>query len=77
LSRPGAMEIVRIGKVKDGVLERGHLVVHLVGFDVRFEFGEVVDGAFSMRGCDNIRGVLPDVAGDFAPGGFDCRNRIR
>lgn len=62
---------VRVGVEEDGVLERLDLAVHLVARDVRLEPREVVDGAFAMRRGDDDGRVLPDVLGDFSPGGFD------
>lgn len=68
--------MVRIGKVKDGILEIRYLIVHLVSFDMRFEYREIVDGAFTMRRCNYIGGVLPNVLRNFAPRSFDCRDGI-
>ena len=38
---------------------------------MRLELGEVVDSTFTVSGCNDICGVLPDVSGNLAPGCLD------
>lgn len=68
--------MVGIGVVEDRLLESLHLVVHFVCLNMGLEHGEVVNGALSVGGGDNIFGVLPDVFGDFSPGGLDGGNGV-
>ncbi len=65
------MFVVGVGEEEDGLLERLHLGVHLVLFDVRLELGEVVHGALAVGGSDEVRGILPNVQRDLAPRGLD------
>jgi hypothetical protein len=67
---------VGIGKIKDRLFERGHLVVHLVWLDMRLELSEVIDSALAV-GCGNHIGwVLADISSDLAPGCFDSCDRV-
>ncbi len=70
------MFLVCVGEEEDGLLERLDLGVHLVHLDVRLELGEVVYGALTVGGSDDICRVLPDVKRDFAPRCLDGRNGI-
>ena len=70
------MEVVGVGEVEDGLLERGDLVLHLVRLDVRLELRQVVDGALAVGRSDHVGRVLPNVLGDVAPGSLDSRDGV-
>lgn len=65
------MHVVSICEKEDRLLEFLNLVVHFVGLDMGLELGEVVDSTFTVSGCNDICGVLPDVSGNLAPGCLD------
>ena len=71
------MDPVRVRVVKDGVFELLDLCFDLVVLKMRLELEEIVDGALAVGRGDNVLGILPDVFGDFSPGSFDCRDRVR
>lgn len=58
---------MRIGEVKNCLLELRNLAVHLVILDLRTVLLEVVDSALAVGGSDNGLGVKPEVGGDLAP----------
>ena len=62
---------VGVGEEENGLLERLHLVVHLVRLDVRLELSQIVDGALAVGGSNHVLGILPDVGGHLAPSCLD------
>lgn len=70
------MDVVRVGKVEDGFLELGHLVVHFVFFNVGLELGEVIDSALAVGSGDDMVRVLTNVFGDLSPGSLDGLDRV-
>ena len=70
------MEIVSVGEVENGFFECLNLGIHLVRLDVRLELREVVNCTLAVGGSDNVSGILANIFGDLAPGGFDSSDRI-
>lgn len=71
-----SMEVMRVGEVKDGLLEPLDLAFDLVIPEVRLKLREVVHSALAMGGGNNVVGVLPNVSGDLGPGSLDGGNRV-
>jgi len=65
------MTVVGVGEEEDGFLKVCHLIVHLMGFDMRLELSEVVHSTLAVGGGDNICWVLANVLCDFSPSSLD------
>ena len=64
------MKPMCIGEEKDGLFKLGDYIVHLELLYVWLEVRQVVDSALAMGSCDDVSGILTELAYilcDFAP----------